>query len=137
LLWSSLKGVPLWLDEGLAEYFELPPEKKGLNSGHIDQLRHGGQPPPDLARLEKLDKVEQMRPPEYREAWAWIHLMLHSKPEAKTALLKYLQQLKTNATPGALEPSLAVVFSSPEEALEQHLADLDNKSPRPMPSAKR
>ena len=37
-LHSILKDVPLWLDEGLAEYFELPSEWKGLNRAHVRAL---------------------------------------------------------------------------------------------------
>ena len=47
---------------------------------------------PDLGRLEKLGQVAQMEKPEYREAWAWVHLMLRSTPEAKKVLLDYLQR---------------------------------------------
>src|SRR4029077_11331288 len=79
LLHSVLKDVPLWLDEGLAEYFEVPPSKKTINSDHLKNLRHSsaGAVRGDLARLEQLSQVEQMTPAEYREAWAWVHLMLH------------------------------------------------------------
>src|SRR5947209_8380306 len=35
LLHSVLKDVPLWLDEGLAEFFELPPDVDGLNRQHL------------------------------------------------------------------------------------------------------
>lgn len=127
MLHSVLKDVPIWLDEGLAEYYELPPYRKGLNSAHVTKLRGG----PDsfvrlsLTRLEQLAKVEDMHPAEYQEAWAWVHLMLHSTPEAKAVLLKYLQQLRTNEKPGPLQPSLAAVFASPEEALDTHLAVLE------------
>ena len=31
ILHSVLKDVPLWLDEGLAEYFEVPHGWKGVN----------------------------------------------------------------------------------------------------------
>ena len=39
LLHSVLKDVPLWLDEGLAEYFELPPENGGVNEAHLAHIR--------------------------------------------------------------------------------------------------
>src|SRR5262249_53884215 len=57
LLHSVLKDVPIWLDEGLAEYFELPAEKKGVNAGHVVSLRRaleGSLNKPDLTRLEKM-----------------------------------------------------------------------------------
>jgi hypothetical protein len=132
LLHSVIKDVPLWLDEGLAEFFELPPENDGVNTGHVAHLRRagGGRHQPDLARLEGLKEVEQMTPAEYREAWAWAHLLLRSHPEAKTALLSYLQQLRGLRHPGALRPQLAKVFPDPEATLEAHLARLESAPAR-------
>ena len=49
------------------------------------------------------------------------------------ALLSYLQQLRTNANPGPLQPRLVTVLPKLEEALEQHLAAL----PRPAPWVQR
>jgi hypothetical protein len=136
LLHSVLKDVPLWLDEGLAEYFELPPEAGGVNARHLEQLRRGPFKP-ELARLEQLGLVQQMTPTEYREAWAWVHLMLRDKPEGKAALLRYLAQLRTNPTPGPLEPQLARVYPAAGSALQQHLARLDPAGPAVIPTAQR
>jgi hypothetical protein len=124
LLHSVLKDVPLWLDEGLAEYYEMPPRNQGVNHGHLEMLRRE-LVMLNLARLEKLTEVEQMKPPEYREAWAWVHLMLHSTPEAKGVLLKYLQQLRTNPHPGPLQPNLTALLDAPEKALGKHLTQVD------------
>ncbi len=101
ILHSVLKDVPLWLDEGLAEFFEVPASWNGINMFHIEHLR---QPSVrfDLARLEQLTEVQQMTPAEYREAWGWVHLMLRSSPPARQALLSYLQELRTNPQPGPL-----------------------------------
>jgi hypothetical protein len=127
LLHSVLKDVPLWLDEGLAENFEVPPGAKGINTTHLDHIRRETSAPfkPDLARLEQLSQVQQMTPAEYREAWAWVHLMLHGKPEARAVLTNYLQQLRTNPTPGVIGPRLAAVYPSLNDALNKHLAQLE------------
>jgi hypothetical protein len=128
LLRSVLREVPMWLDEGLAEYFELPAEAQNVNGAHVEVLRRAirdGSFKPDLARLEGLTQVKQMNSPEYREAWAWVHLLLRSTPEAKRVLRNYLAQLKTNPNPGMLAPRLAEVFPSPEEALKKHLLELE------------
>jgi hypothetical protein len=127
LLHSVLKDVPLWLDEGLAEYFEVPPDSKGINVRHLEHIRRGPDGPfkPDLNRLEQLTQVQQMTPAEYREAWAWVHFMLHEKPEAKTVLTNFLQQLRKTANPGLLGPRLVAVCPGLNEALVQHLARLD------------
>jgi hypothetical protein len=136
LLHSVLKDVPLWLDEGLAEYFELPPESQGVNPSHLEQLRGGngmgGLFKPDLARLEALGEVKSMNRPEYREAWAWAHLLLRTTPEAKAVLTAYLQQLRTTPNPGPLRPRLLDALPDPEAAFEGHLAALD-----PGPTARR
>ncbi|MBY0522493.1 MAG: DUF1570 domain-containing protein [Gemmataceae bacterium] len=131
LLHSVLLDVPLWLDEGLAEYYELPLGWKGVNYQHLEQMR-AGVVKPDLERLEQLSKVQQMTPAEYRESWAWVHLMLQSKPEAKAVLLAYLQQLRTNKNPGPLGPRLAGAVPGLEGALNKHLAAVDSR-PRSEP----
>jgi hypothetical protein len=120
LLHSVLKDVPLWLDEGLAEYFELPPGTQGVNAAHVRSLCEGDFRP-NLARLEKLSQVGEMNPPEYQEAWAWAYLMLRGSPEAKEVLLAYLHQLRTNPDPGPLQPRLAAAVPSPDDALDRLL----------------
>jgi hypothetical protein len=123
LLHSVLKDVPLWLDEGLAEFFELPPGSDGLNAQHLEQLRKG-QFVPNLTRLERMHQVVDMSPAEYREAWAWVHLMLRGPADGKGALLAYLQQLRVTASPGPLQPRLTAALPGLTDALESHLGQL-------------
>ncbi len=129
ILHSVLKDVPIWLDEGLAQIYELPPESNGVNLDHMETIRrrpfHA-----DLARLELLSDVKHMQQPEYRESWAWTHFLLRSSPETKTILLSYLQQLRNPTAPSPLYPKLKDVHSSPTEALADYLSRLE--SPRPI-----
>lgn len=137
LLNSVVRDVPLWLDEALAELYELPPEKNGVNSAHIEAILHGDVTP-NLAALERLDRVEQMGRPQYQEAWAWAHLMLRSTPENRAVLFAYLQQLRDpSATPGTLRSRLAAVLPEPEQALRKHLASLDPPAATIRPAANR
>jgi hypothetical protein len=134
LLNSVLKKVPLWLDEGLAEYFELPPANNGLNASHVANLRRDVAQGKklDLARLEVLSEVKDMNPSEYRESWAWVHLMLRSTPDSRAVLLSYLQGLRTlrdGAEPPPLAPRLAAVLPLPEETLSRHIASLEGVRP--------
>lgn len=133
ILHSVLKDVPLWLDEGLAEVYELPPENRGVNPSHLKQIRIDGLHP-DMARLEQLTDVKHMERPEYREAWAWVHFMLHSRPETKAVLLSYLQQLRNPLPQGApmpkLLPKLREVNDSPSDALMEHLSKLELRASR-------
>jgi hypothetical protein len=133
LLHSVLRDVPLWLDEGLAEYYEVPPDQQGVNYQHLDQIcRAPGKTfHPDLARLEGLSQVQQMTPAEYRESWAWVHLMLRDKPEAKAVLVNYLQQLRTTPNPGSMQARLTPIFADLEQTLNQHLAHFDGNANHP------
>jgi hypothetical protein len=123
LLHSVLKDVPLWLDEGLAGFFELPPKTDGLNLQHLEQLARGPFMP-DLARLERMTDVREMQKPEYREAWVWVHLMLRGHPAAKQVLQEYLQSMRTTSKPGPLQPRLKELFAEPNEALYTHLTQM-------------
>jgi hypothetical protein len=130
LLRSVLKDVPIWLDEGLAGYFELPPEQQGVNPQHLETLLRSPFQP-NLARLEKLKQVAEMEKPEYREAWAWVYLMLRSGPAAKKVLCDYLRALRTDASPGPLLPRLREAVPDPEQALVDYLATIEVPKPRP------
>src|SRR5262249_43240746 len=82
---------------------------------------------PDLGHLEQLSQVQQMTPIEYREAWAWVHLMLHDRPQAKAVLTGYLQQLRLNPSPGPLQPRLAAVYPDLTDTLTKHLTHLEQE----------
>ena len=120
LLHSVLREVPLWLDEGLAGFFELPPSANGVNGQHMEQIARGPFQP-DLGRLERMTEVAEMQKPEYREAWAWVHMMLRGSPVAKQVLREYMQALRTAPKPGTLAARLREVVSDPEQALFDHL----------------
>ena len=132
LLHSVLKDMPLWLDEGLAEYYELPPAANGVSLHHLDNLRRPPNGPmvSDLTRLEQLLEVQHMTPVEYRESWAWVHFFLRGAPQARQVLLDYLKDLRTTSRPGSLRQRLVPVLGSPEEALQRHLTDLDQSTRR-------
>jgi hypothetical protein len=139
LLHSVLSDVPLWLDEGLAEYFEVPPGWKGINYQHLDHLRRTGGASsfrPDLARLEQLSQVDQMKPAEYRESWAWVHFMLHSSSRTKKILVTYLQELRKNKNPALVRPRLKAIAPDLEDALERHVATMDGLQ-RPMTASRK
>ena len=119
-LHGVLKGVPLWLDEGLAGYFEQPPGMDGVNPTHLKTLKDGPFQP-DLGRLEKMGQVRQMEQPEYREAWAWAHFLLRD-PKARAVLLEYVGKLRDDPNPGPLMPMVQAAVGDPNRALADHLA---------------
>jgi hypothetical protein len=100
--------LPLWLDEGLAEYFEGPDNRHGLNPEHLDRLPHdlASGWKPDLARLETLKTVREMSPRDYRESWAWVHYLLNGTAPGKAALLAYLGDLRSRPDAAPLSDRL-------------------------------
>jgi hypothetical protein len=86
--------LPLWLDEGLAEYFETGSAAGIVPDEHLARIpddRKAGWVP-DLPRLESLTDIHQMTPRDYRESWAWVHLMLEGSKPGSSLLIDYLKQ---------------------------------------------
>ena len=102
LLRGSFGDLPLWLDEGLAEYFETDLAQPGAEHERIDHFADdlAGGWSPNLPRLESLSDIRQMTPRDYREAWAWVHLFLNGSSSEKTILLTSLSQ--SNEAPNKL-----------------------------------
>lgn len=104
VLHSVLPMVPLWLDEGLGEYFEMPAKVRATKHPHLKavQSRLRKQGVPSIEKLESLGELSQMHAGHYRDAWAWVHFMLHGPPAARHALKDFLQQIEAHVPPGDL-----------------------------------
>ncbi|MFM8579272.1 MAG: DUF1570 domain-containing protein, partial [Planctomycetaceae bacterium] len=101
---AVMPGVPLWIDEGLAECFELPRSAGGLHREHVQHLQTRlleGTWRPDLVRLESLTSAAALTQDEYAEAWAWVHWLLHSSPERRRLLQTFLADVRFNAASAA------------------------------------
>lgn len=94
LLRGRFGDIPLWLDEGLAEYFEAGPDDLQDRDDRLARLAADAKAgwKPDLRRLETLDEVHQMAPRDYRESWAWVDLLLSDPKGGKPLLLAHLQE---------------------------------------------
>jgi hypothetical protein len=117
VLHACLKDVPLWLDEGLAEYFEGSEPPLGMNREYTVRLSNllASGWAPDLERLESLETVAQMQKADYFEAWTWVHFLLHESDDTRTVLLDYLRELRTNPRPGRLSDSLRAAVPRADE----------------------
>ena len=122
LLHASLPLVPLWLDEGLAEYYEMPPSQRAYDSPHAKSLRWslltGGLA--DLSQLEKIVDFDKMSKADYRNAWAWVHFMLHGSTAARAELVQYLGEIESSKHPGSLSRRLAKRISRPTVRCANH-----------------
>lgn len=118
LLHTWLPQVPLWLDEGLAEYFEVARSRRLMHHPHheiIEAAVRKGQLP-RLEELEEFERLDEMGRDEYRDAWAWVHFMLHGPQEARQELVRYLAELSSGSNPGRLS-----------ERLRRRLPDLNRR----------
>lgn len=125
LLHAALPLVPLWLDEGLAEYFEAPPEQRAEGHSNMRPVQLGARfgLAPDLEDLEGLGDLSDMDRDEYRESWAWVHFMLHGPPEARDELVRFLADIAAHTPPGRLSRRLEHRLPGTKSRLVEHLRD--------------
>ncbi len=124
LLRGSFGDLPLWLDEGLAEYFETDlaqPDAEHERIDHFAEDLSGGWSP-SLPRLESLSDIRQMTPRDYREAWAWVHLFLNGSTAEKTILLTSLSDTKRAPSPLRFEEK-----GASNERLLAHIKSLQSR----------
>ncbi len=126
LVHAALGSLPLWLDEGLAEYFETPGRSDGLHARHVAELNSsiaaGWRP--GLTRLESLNDVGEMQSADYREAWAWVHFLLHGTREGRRELLTYLEPTGVRDTGQPLSSQIFRRVSQTDSRLINHVARL-------------
>lgn len=127
VLHSCLNNVPLWLDEGLAEYFEVSSDGPGRpHLEHLRELESAAEDgwSPNLFRLEVVNDFRKMTQRDYAESWAWVHFMLQSDPDAKNVLLQYIADLEKSTTPRRLLPSLEKAVPQFYLAARNHIQQL-------------
>ena len=95
---AALRNVPIWLDEGLAKYFETPAGERGFKNPFLEPVAQRAddlfRPTPSLAGLERLTRIDQMGVSQYRDSWAWIHFLIHYSSETHKLLGLYLCTLR-------------------------------------------
>ena len=88
LLNDAQFSLPLWLDEGLAEYFEVAKPQRWSGHPHLAEIQKRiDAGPPDLEALEHLDTVDTMTSEHYRDAWAWVHFLMHRRAITRQLLV--------------------------------------------------
>lgn len=118
LLHAALPMVPLWLDEGMAEYFQVAPSERAFDNPHLAAVRWSARfgAVRRIESLEKVSDLSRMGRAEYRQSWAWVHFMLHGPPEAHDELVRYLADIAAHTPPGQLG-----------QRLRRRIPDLDRR----------
>lgn len=130
---AALRNVPIWIDEGLAKYFETPPGERGFRNPFLEKVESDATAflasPPSLRRLEKLTRVDQMGIREYRESWAWTHFLMHYSKKTQRVLALYLSSLRPEAQAGiSSEEAARLQKGTPlKKLLEYYVPDYKDK----------
>jgi hypothetical protein len=125
LLHGSLPRVPLWLDEGLAKYFEMPRDKRIDGHPYLKTVRREAE----LGQLTKLSVLEQKRDlrqmgiSEYRNSWAWVHFLLNGPPEAHDELVRYLGDIRDRKPTDRLSTRLESRISDLDARIARHFRE--------------
>jgi len=96
LLTASLRrSVPIWLDEGLAEYFEEAPEARRQNAKRsattVARLENGAFS--SLELLESVSDVSSATSAFYSDSWAWTNYLLNASSKTRAVVSEYLNDL--------------------------------------------
>ena len=107
MLHQHLQFLPLWLDEGLAEYFEEEPNGRP-HSSRTKGLRWKSAAgwTPDLSRLEKIPAADDMDESDYRDSWAMCSFLINESDDSLALLRDYLQQIHDGKAPPKFSVSL-------------------------------
>lgn len=128
LLHNAFPYVPMWLDEGLAEYFEVPAGRRASGHPHFGSVRRAMllRWSPSLIELEMLENLNQMKAGDYRDSWAWVHFMIHGPDEARQALSNYLYDVRMGNPAGLLSERLAAEVPDTSRRLTRHFREFQS-----------
>lgn len=122
LLHAALDAIPLWLDEGLAEYFESPRDERATAPRQYElldsRLRRG--PITRIEALQRLDDTTGMAGDDYVDAWAWAHFLIHGPAAARGELIAYLQELRSKRPAEPLSERLRRRLPELERQFDAH-----------------
>ncbi len=95
LLHAVLPFVPIWLDEGLAEYFETPTmsQASGFEWSEIAVKRAESRTTKKIIYLEALRDMDEMTREYYADSWAWAAFLLDGPVEARDILPAYISEM--------------------------------------------
>lgn len=124
LLHTALPYVPIWIDEGIAEYFEVPDSLRTRGNPHRKELQNAIRYlkwKPNLEQLESKRKLMDMDGKDYRDAWGIVHFLLNGPPEAKKALAIYFEEIQSGAAPTPLSDQLRRRIPNLDQVIIDHL----------------
>lgn len=99
-LHGTFDHLPLWIDEGLAEYFEVNQPEARINQTHVQLLAESYRRKnwrPNLELLEQFSVNASLNQLEYAESWLWIHFLLEYNEQSRNVLTNALEKSRQNS----------------------------------------
>ncbi len=126
LLNDSSQPLPLWLDEGLAEYFEVQRQQRLDGNVYLAEVtrRAAEGIVPSLKQLEDIEQLQDFKEPQYRDSWAWVHFLLRRSTMTRQILKRYLAELRSGAQPLPLSRQMANITDDANGEFLSHFAEL-------------
>ncbi len=122
-LHSVIPNLDLWLDEGIAEYYEVARGNKGINKEHVYLLNESfrrGDWEPNLESLELITDPAALSQLSYAESWLWIHFLL-AQEERRKVLQDQLARLRMSAESEPLSKFIDKSIAEKNAKLVEHL----------------
>lgn len=123
-LHSVVPNLPLWLDEGLAEYFETTRGTAGINRPHVKLLGESIRDfdwQPNLARLEQIEVASELTQLDYAESWLWVHFLLNEDAHTNSLLCSSLAEIRRTGRAEPLSGQVESYLPDADLHLVQHL----------------
>jgi len=122
-------AMPLWMDEGLAEWAEDSLEQQSRVHGKALQQLLGGQrillpEPISLSALEKIKSTTRADAVDYAASWAWCRFLLSGKYECRGVWNRYLQDIRVGHPAGRLSHRLALAVPDYEQRFLRFLTSI-------------
>lgn len=126
ILNDSSQALPLWLDEGLAEYFEVEGSQRFGGSAYLPAVcqRSAQGVVPSLKQLEEVTELMHFKEPHYRDSWSWVHYLLHRNAATRTMLTRYLAAVRQGTETLPLSRQLPQLTADINADFAQHFSAL-------------
>jgi tetratricopeptide (TPR) repeat protein len=132
LLRNALSTIPVWFNEGLAEYFSTFELRHGREAQvgraivrHVAVLRERFIPLPQLLAVDRSSALYNegtRRTIFYAESWALAHYLLLGRPDGQAVVNKYLNAYAAGtASADALADAVGLPIPDLEEALRKYV----------------
>lgn len=110
------KPIPIWLDEGLAEYYEQDEKIPAVAKARVQH-----QTIRPLKKLEKIQTMGSMTADAYADAWAWTVYLLEGPQNLRHILPEYIRDFQKKLFYSSISSRVGKVHKNPDAALAQFI----------------